>query len=117
MDEALFGFRIAREIRREKLESYRAVKPEVLGLVDHAHPSTPQVFEDPVVGNGGTDEGRHSSSFSLGQDRMLFGWKVVGVGSKTRILDQGPAAAIPQAGEAIERQNGVWREYASGNTK
>jgi hypothetical protein len=49
MNEAVFGFRIASEFGRKKLESYRAVKFEVLGSVDDTHPPAAEVFEDLVV--------------------------------------------------------------------
>jgi hypothetical protein len=56
------------------------------------------MLEDPVVGNGGTDEGIHCSFFSLGEDELLLSLRVVGVSPISKVLDQGPAAAVLRLG-------------------
>ncbi len=39
VDEALLVFLILTQMRRQKLESNKAVEFRVLGFVDHAHPA------------------------------------------------------------------------------
>ena len=82
VDKPLFCFGIPGQFRRKEFESDGALEAGVLGLVDDTHPSAPQVLDNPVVGNSGTDEGRHCSSSWTGEDGTLPTLGVVGVGGR-----------------------------------
>ncbi len=99
VDEPLYRCWITSEVRREKLECDDAVEFGVLGFVDNAHAASAEFFEDLVVGDGRTAEGSHCRFSSLGEDGLLPRRRVVGVGSRAEVLDQGPAAAALRLGK------------------
>jgi hypothetical protein len=55
VDEPRLGRLVAGEFWRKELEGNRASESDVLGLVDHTHPSAAEFFEDPVTRYGLTD--------------------------------------------------------------
>src|SRR5437868_2346477 len=48
--------RVLRDILGEEFERHKPAERAVLGFVDHAHAPATEVLEDPVVGDGLTDE-------------------------------------------------------------
>ena len=53
--ESLHCLRIFCQFVGQKLESYKAVKPGILRLVNHTHPTAAQLFGDTVMRDGKTD--------------------------------------------------------------
>ena len=49
------GLGIAGDFIGKELEGNKTVEPGVLGLVNHAHAAAPQLFDNPVVGDGLAD--------------------------------------------------------------
>src|SRR6202795_2060840 len=49
------GLRVAGNFIGQELESDKTVKPCVLGLVNHAHPSAAEFLDDPVMRDGLAD--------------------------------------------------------------
>ena len=48
--------RVVGHLVRQEFQSYEAVELGVLGLVDHTHAATAQLFDDVVVGDGLPEE-------------------------------------------------------------
>ena len=47
--------RVAGDLIGQELESDKPVQPSVFGLVDHTHPTTPELLDNAVVRNGLVD--------------------------------------------------------------
>ena len=56
--EAFERLRVVRHIIGKEFQSDGAVQSSVLGLVDHTHAATPELFEDAVMGNCSSGEWR-----------------------------------------------------------
>ena len=53
------------EMHRQELQRYQASQPDIARLIDDAHSSSAQFFQDVVVGQSATD---HGGSFRHWQD-------------------------------------------------
>jgi hypothetical protein len=53
--EAAEGLRIASNFVWEELQRDKTVQPCVLSLVDHTHPATAELLDDPIVRDGPAD--------------------------------------------------------------
>jgi len=53
--KAFQHLRVCCNVFRQELQSDKATEFDVLGLVDHTHPSTAQLLDDAVVRDGLTD--------------------------------------------------------------
>src|SRR5262245_15125503 len=70
--EAFESERIISKVRRQELQSDEPAQFEILGLVDHAHPSTTKLFQNPVMGNGLADHEIHETARTPRARRFLL---------------------------------------------
>src|SRR5215469_10605510 len=54
--ESFYSFRIVSQFLWKKLQSYPAVKFDVLRLVDHAHATTTDDLQNPIMGDSLADQ-------------------------------------------------------------
>src|SRR5713101_7171509 len=56
------GLRVTRNLPRQEFEGDEAMKPRVLGLIDHAHAAVPELLKDAVVRDSLVDHERRINS-------------------------------------------------------
>ena len=54
------GLRIPGHFLRQELEGNETMQPGIFGFIDHAHPATAELFQNPVMGDGLTDHERRT---------------------------------------------------------
>jgi hypothetical protein len=52
---------VAGQFVRQKLQRDQAAQLDVLGAANDTHPAAPQLFDDPVMRDGGTDHRQQSN--------------------------------------------------------
>jgi hypothetical protein len=76
------SLRVAGNFLRQEFQGDEATEAGVFGLVDHTHPATADFFDDAVVGDGSTNQGRGVLHFAhiLGCARRQVNESKQGIG-------------------------------------
>jgi hypothetical protein len=74
--ERLYGPRVARYFIREKLQRHEAMAARVLGFIDHAHATTPELPDDALMRDGRVDHAG-SRRWRILDDRVHEKWRSI----------------------------------------